>query len=176
MAYIDDSNFCTTEYFVSGTEPTEVSDRFDTLENPTNASHTLNNNTITIKWNPIAIPNAINPEYLQKHFEKYYEEYAENYYNKRISYNNSYIGSIGYEITVKLPNGTEQSLGWTNNNTVTFNFSIDGEYTFTIRSAYSIFKDNKSSGLVYKINTIDNNTNDNNDNNEINQDEDDGLN
>ena len=176
MAYIDDSNFCTTEYFVSGTEPTEVSDRFDTLENPTNASHTLNNNTITLKWNPIAIPNAINPEYLQKHFEKYYEEYAENYYNKRISYNNSYIGSIGYEITVKLPNGTEQSLGWTNNNTVTFNFSIDGEYTFTIRSAYSIFKDNKSSGLVYKINTIDNNTNDNNDNNEINQDEDDGLN
>ena len=154
------SNLCKTEYFVAGAEPTEVSSRYDTLENPTNASYTLNGSTITLKWDPIATPDAINPEYLQKHFEKYYEEYAEKYYNNRISYNNSNIGSIGYEVTVKTPNGTEQSLGWTNNPTITFNAPVGGEYTFTIRSAYSIFKANKSSGLVYKVKTIDSNIGD----------------
>ena len=70
--------------------------------------------------------------YLQNHFEKYYEEYAEKYYNNRISYNSSNIGSNGYEVTVKLPNGTEQSLGWTNNPYITFNAPVGGEYTFTI--------------------------------------------
>ncbi len=151
------SDMCSTEWFVTGAEPTDVSSRYDTLSNPTNATSSVNGSTITLKWTPIKTPDAIDSDYLSKHFQQYYDVDANEYYNKRISYNNSYIGSIGYEVSVKLPNGTEQSLGWTNNSSITFNAPIGGEYTFTIKSAYSIFKSNRSSGITHTVKTIDSN-------------------
>lgn len=154
------SNMCVTEYFVSGTEPTEVSKRFDALENPTNGKYTYSNNQISVTWDPINTPEPINTTYLQEHFNEYYEPYADKYYQNRLNYNSSNLGTIGYEIYLKNSDGSETYVGYTNSNTFTHSVTTGGEYDFVIKSAYSIFKSNRSSGLTINAKTIDNNVND----------------
>ncbi len=152
-------DMCLEEYFVAGTEPTEVSKRYDTLDNPTNGSYSYEGNTITIKWDPISTPSAIDPSYLRTHFNTYYGDYADMYYNKRLDYNNSKIGSVGYEVYLK--NGdTETYLGYTSGNTFSYVVPSGGAYTFIVKSAYSIFKQNMSSGLTISTATIDSNIGD----------------
>jgi len=152
------SSLCTTEYFVSGTEPTEKSKRFATLDSPTNGSYESNGTAITLKWDSIPTPEAINSNYLTEYFNKYYDNYASKYYNNRISYNYSNIGTLGYEIYLK-NNGSENYIGYTNSNSFVYNATTGGEFEFVVKSAYSIFKANKSSGLTIKAKTIDTNVN-----------------
>lgn len=149
------SSMCVKEYFVSGAEPTKVSTRYSKLNTPTNGSYTFSGNTITIKWDPIATPDAINQTYLAEHFNEYYGKYATKYYDKRISYNASYIGTLGYQIYLKDSSGNETYLGYTNNNSFSYNVPAGGDYTFIVKSAYSIFKNNMSSGLQINTRTID---------------------
>lgn len=146
------ANMRITELFKKGTEPSEVSTRYSQLSNPSNGSYTYDGSTIRITWNPISNPDAINTSLLQEHFNKYYYSAATNYYNKRINYNNSSIGSLGYQIYLKDSSGNMTSLGFTNNT----NFSYQAtpgvsNYTFIIKSAYSIFKANMSSGLSIPV-------------------------
>jgi len=152
-------SFCKKEYFVDGTQPTEESIRFSKLETPKNGSYTYSGNTITLKWDAIETPKAIDADYLIEHFNTYYEDYADKYYQVRIGYNNANIGTIGYEIYLKA-NGTETYLGYTNSNTFNYNVTTGGSYTFVVKSAYSIFKNNMSDGLTISTSTIDNNVND----------------
>ncbi len=154
------NNMCTTEYFVKGTEPTEVSKRYSQLDNPTNGSYNFSNNTITLNWTGIKTPEAIDPNYLLEHFKKYYAEYYEKYYEKRIDYNNSNIGSLGYRIYLKDETGKETEIGYTNSTTFNYNVSTGGNYTFIVKSSYSIFKSNMSSGLTINTKTIDSNVED----------------
>ncbi len=146
---------CVTEYFVKGAEPTEVSKRYSDLDNPTNGSYTFAGNTITIKWNPIATPSPIDTSFLTNHFREYYGSFADKYYQKRMEYNASFIGSLGYEIYLKNSDGSETRLGYTNSPLFSYTVPAGGNYTFIVRSAYSIFKDNMSSGLTISTKTID---------------------
>lgn len=146
------SSLKSTELFKAGYEPTEVSTRFSKLDAPTNGSYTFDGSTIRITWDAIATPDAINPDYLEEYFNgyfsNYYSQYAEQYYQARISYNNSNIGTIGYQVYLQDASGNLISLGYTTNNYYTYSASAGGEYTFVIKSAYSIFKDNMSDGLT----------------------------
>ena len=144
-----------TEYFRSGTEPTDVSTRYSRLENPTNGKGTITGNSINLTWDAIAKPAAIDENQLQTYFnDNYkteYKSFASNYYQKRVAYNNSYIGNIGYN--VYLDNNEQlQYLTYTTNNSYTYNASaLSGNYKFVIKSAYSIFKNNMSSGLEINV-------------------------
>ena len=145
-----------TELFKAGYEPTEVSTRFSTLEDPTNGKSTFDGSTIRITWDAIDTPDAINPNYLEEYFNgyfsNYYSKYAQKYYEDRINYNNSNIGTIGYQ--VYLQNGDQLiSLGYTTNNYFTYSGTLGSNYTFVVKSAYSIFKDNMSKGLTIQVNT-----------------------
>lgn len=155
-----DDNKCNKEYFVKGTEPTEVSQRYSRLDNPTNGSYDYSGNTITLKWDGIETPDAINTTYLTEFFKKYYGEYADKYYKERISYNNSKIGSLGYRIYLQDSSGSEREIGYTNSTSFNYNISTGGDYTFIIKSSYSIFKDNMSNGLTINTRTIDSNIGD----------------
>jgi len=154
------SDMCVEEFFVRGTEPTEVSKRYDTLASPTNGSYTYSGNTITLKWDAIATPDAINTTYLTNHFNEYYGKYAQKYYDERLNYNASKIGTLGYEIYLRDSSGTENYVGYTNINSFTYLVPTGGEYNFVVKSAYSIFKTNRSTGLIINTKTIDNNVND----------------
>ncbi len=152
------SSLCVTEYFLEGTEPTEVSKRFSQLDNPTNGNYSYNGgNTITLSWNAIKTPDLINPTYLSSLFEQYCGEDANAYYNKRIEYNNKNIGTLNYVIYLRDASGNETRIGSTNSNTFTYMVPTGGDYTFVVKSAYTIFNKNASSGLVINARTIDNN-------------------
>ena len=141
------ASLISTELFKKGTEPSEVSDRFDQLQDPTNGSIEISNNQINLSWDAIATPNAINASYLQNYFSENYGQFASMYLNKRNSYNNSNIGTIGYQVYLQNETGL-QSLGYTTDTYYVYNAPSSGNYTFVIKSAYSIFKANMSPGLT----------------------------
>lgn len=142
-----------TALFKSGTEPTEVSTRFSKLEKPTNGNALVNGASITLTWNPISTPDAIDPNKLQTYFNENYKTAAEKYYNERLAYNNSYVGNIGYQIYLENSDGTLISLGYTTQTSYTYVASSYQSYKFVIKSAYSIFKGNMSDGLVITTNS-----------------------
>lgn len=145
-----------TSIYKAGTEPTTVSSRFDTLENPTNGNSLVNGSSIILTWNPIATPDAIDTEKLQTYFNENYKikdtSFAEKYYNERIAYNNAHIGTLGYQVYLQNKDGSLISLGYTDKTTYTYVATEASEYTFVIKSAYSIFKANMSNGLTIKAN------------------------
>lgn len=142
-----------TEYYKSGYEPSEVSTRFDTLSNPTNGKSTFNGSTITLSWDPIATPDAINTESIETMFNdsywQFYEKFKNDYYQDYINYNNTNIGTLGYQVYLKDSTGNLISLGYTTNTNYTYTANANtNNYEFVIKSAYSIFKDNMSEGLT----------------------------
>ena len=145
------SNLCVSEYFVSGTEPTDVSTRFSKLDAPTNGKATSNGSGVTLTWDNIATPDAVDPSYLSDHFKEYYGDHAEKYYQNRINYNSSVLGQFGYDIYIK--NGGNLNLvGFTTSNSYSYIGPITGD--FVIKSAYSIFKYNQSDGLTINTSNI----------------------
>ena len=142
-----------TELYKSGYEPSEVSSRFDTLANPTNGKSTFNGSTITISWDPISTPGAIDPIKIEEMYNdtywKFFEKYKSEFYQNHITYNTNNLGSVGYQIYLQDSTGNLTSLGYTTNTNFTYpaNASVS-DYKFVVKSAYNIFKDNMSSGLT----------------------------
>ena len=155
------SDMKVTDIFKVGAEPTEVSPRYDKLANPTNGSYHFNGTTLSLSWNPIATPSAIDTDYLTEHFNTYYGGHAIDYYNKRIAYNNSVIGSLGYQIYIKDANGNLGYIGRTEASNYIINNPTSGTNTYVIKSAYSKFSSNMSDGLNITVTTnIDTNIDD----------------
>ena len=144
------SNLVGSFLFISGTEPSEKSTRFATLTNPLSATYSMGNNQINVSWTSPGTPSAIDPEYLKNYFDTNYGEWAEQYYNKRIKYNTNNIGNFGFD--VYLTSGESSTyVGWTEGTSYTIDTNkYPGIYDgVIIKSAYSIFKNNASSG--YKL-------------------------
>ncbi len=146
------SDMRSTELFKEGTEPTEVSTRYAKLEAPTNGDYTYNGSTLTLKWNAIATPDAIDPTYLQNYFNTYYDNHASKYYEQRLNYNNSYIGTLGYNVYKQESNGNLTYITRTDGTSVSFTPTDSGTVTYVIKSAYSLFASNISDGLEIKVN------------------------
>ena len=141
------SDLIVTEYFKKGTEPSETSQRFSQLANPTNVTASASGTTVSIKWNAISTPSAIDINYLTEFFNKNYDNHGTKYLERRLNYNNAYIGTLGYQVSIKNDAGGETVLGYTNDTSYTYVTPGDkSEYTFIVRSAYSIFKSNMSTG------------------------------
>ena len=138
-----------TELFKKGTEPSEISERFTQLSNPSNGRAEVSNSQINLSWNEIATPNAINQTYLQTYFNENYGQFASMYLERRYNYNNNYIGTIGYQVSLVTEAG-EQVLGFTQNPYFVYNAPFNGTYNFVVKSSYSIFKANMSTGIAIK--------------------------
>ncbi len=163
--------------FKEGTEPTEVSTRYSKLASPTGGSYSFDGTTLKLTWNRINTPDAINQTYLQEHFNTYYDLSAQKYYEARLSYNNSYIGTLGYRIYQKNSDGTLTYIGMTENPNFTINNPTSGNVTYVIKSSYSIFTNNMSDGLeINTNNNIDSNIGDIMGGNDQDQDQDIPLN
>ena len=145
-------NLRSTEVFKEGTEPTDTSTRFSKLEAPTNGDYSYDGTTLKLSWSAIKPPDAINTDYLQNYFNTYYDNHASKYYEQRLSYNNSYIGTLGYQIYKQETNGTLTYIGRTDSTNYTLTPTDSGNVTYIIKSAYSIFTTNMSDGLEIKVN------------------------
>ena len=144
-------NLIETGTFKKGTEPTEESTRFSQLSNPSKGTAKLDGDSIEVSWNGIRTPDAISESYLNSYFNEYYGQFASKYLQERIDYNNANVGKLGYEVYLSTPSGL-QDLGWTENSYFNYKPTTSGSYTFVVKSTYSIFKANMSSGIT--TNTI----------------------
>ena len=136
-----------SELFKEGTEPNEVSFRYDKIDPPTGGIATMSNDVINLSWNA-AVGKATNTTFLQEYFNENYGQFATKYYEKRVSYNNEHIGFLGYQVYLQTDEGLTP-LGFTANTSYSYNTNgYGGTYKFVIKSQYSIFKDNESDGLI----------------------------
>jgi len=148
-------------YFKQGAEPSETSNRFSKLSDAKNGKSSVKDSQITLTWDEAETPNALDTSAVKKEFANYFSNYKKNYsYSYQLfeneymriydSYTTSSIGTFGYQIYLKDSKGNLTSLGWTQKNTYTYNAPSSGDYTFVIKSAYSIFKSNQSNGIEIK--------------------------
>ena len=138
-------NLKETHLFISGTEPTEESTRFSQLTNPSNLKVVENGTKATLTWTGPQLPDAVNNDYLVEYFNNGYSQWAQKYYEQRLSYNNAHIGSFGYDIYLKSGSNLTY-VGFTNETNYVIN-NTTGYDSIVVKSAYSIFKNNASSGV-----------------------------
>lgn len=140
-----------TELFKKGTEPTEVSTRYSQLENPTNLQAEQLGSNVNITWNAIETPSAADKTALTNYFKSIFkaEKDQNTYLNERLTYNSKNIGELGYNVYVKSGNDLKL-LGFTKNTNYTTT-ATSGSVTYVVKSAYSIFKNNMSSGVETTI-------------------------
>lgn len=148
------SNLRQTELFIKGTEPTSVSPRFAKLKDVSNLKATVNEGKVTITWDSVKTPDINTESYLRQIYSKLFEtdNYLNSYISSRINYNNSNIGVIGYNIYLKDASGNLTLLEYVSNNTYETTLDVAGDYTFVVKTAYSIFKNNMSDGKSVTVN------------------------
>ena len=138
-----------TAYFKKGFEPTEVSTRYSKLENVTNLNYTNN----TLSWDPIKTPNFIDNNYLTQLYTKLYTdtETRQEQLNAHLSYNKNNIGTVVYDVYIKDSTGNLKLITTTSN--TSFVYPVTESATFVVKSSYSIFKSNASSGTEFTVET-----------------------
>lgn len=142
------SNLRQTELFIKGTEPTNVSPRFEKLQGVSNLKATIKDNKVSITWDKVNEPEINTEQYLKNYFSSVFENegYLNSYVNNRMSYNKNNIGSLGYNIYYKNSTGELKLLDFVSTNKYETTLEESGEYTFIVKTAYSIFKANMSDG------------------------------
>lgn len=142
------SNLRSMEWFKKGTEPTNATASYSQLGNVSNLQASVSGNQVKLSWSEIDMPNAINPSYWRSYFDKHKSKFSETYYRNRISYNNTHIGTVVYEVYRKASDGSLQSLGTTAGTTFTATVENTASATFVVKSTYSIYKQAASSGVA----------------------------
>ena len=68
-----------------------------------------------------------------------------------MEYAKTRLGVIGYNVYEKSSDGTTTLLTYTTDTNYSFTPDSDGEHTYIVKTAYSIFKDNESDGVSTKV-------------------------
>ena len=140
-----------TEYFVRGTQPTEVSDRYARLSDITNANVTMSGNTATITWEHTA-PKTLSDEYLDKYFsQSVFKKSKNKLIEERKIYNSDTLGNIEFGIYKENEDGTLQLITRTNN--LSYIYTATENTILVIKAEHSYFKDNASIGTKLTITT-----------------------
>lgn len=148
-----------TEYFISGTEPTEVSPRFNKLNDVTNLKATNTSNGVKLTWD-FKEPDVLTREYLTKYFsQSVFGNSSNTFLEERLSYNNNILGGIEFGIYLKTNNGLS-TIGHTTEKSYTYTGSV-GSATILVKAEYKNMKNNASDGVAVNIVTknTDNDTN-----------------
>lgn len=139
------------EYFKAGTEPTEVSPKYQGLENPSGLKASNKGNVVTLNWNEVKGTNAINMNFLKRYYGNNFNPNANRYYDLIIKNNGTTASDVGYNVYLKKQDSLTH-LGFTENNT--FNYTVSGtesSYTFVVKTAYAS-NSGGSSGVQTTIN------------------------
>ncbi len=146
------SDLIRTEYFKKGTEPTEVSPRFDKLDPVTNLKATTSGNTVRLTWSG-ETPEILTESYLREYFSQdVFGNGTESFVNQRLSYNNNTLGGYGYGIYVEDSSGNLTEVGFTTNNNYTYSATTGGNITIVVKAEYRNFKSNASDGVEVEVN------------------------
>ena len=109
-----------TGYFVRGTQPTEVSERYQKLNDITNYKKTITGNSVTITWD-YQTPKVYTREYLQSYFNKStFGNSKQAMVDRRLGYNENELGGIKFTIYQKSADGSLKELKSTSDKTFTY--------------------------------------------------------
>ena len=136
------------EVYNKNSVPTETSNRFSRLDNPSNLKISSSGASTTLSWSDAPYPDAISESYLREYFTNspIYSYWAEESLRERLDWNRANIGDFGYQIYMNNSSGSHD-LGFVTSNNFTYNGIISPGTTFTVKSSYSIFKANQSTGI-----------------------------
>lgn len=149
------SDMIVQEYFVKGTEPTEVSPRFSKLNSVNNLNISLDKNVVKLTWN-YTIPNHLTDDYLRNYYSNsVFAGFEEKYYNNRKSEDSWRLGNIVFNVYLKQSDGTLKLLGQTSNKEYTYTISknTSSELEFVVKTTYTILSNNESDPASIKIST-----------------------
>ena len=146
-----------TEYFVRGTQPTEVSERYQKLNDVTNVKTTKSGNTVTLTWN-YELPKVLTKTYIESYFNKAtFGNSKGTMVNNRIDYNSKTLGDVGFAIYNQAPGGSLSLVDFVTDKTYTY--TGYGDTTLVIKAEHSKFKSNASSGVKVNLTLDDLNIN-----------------
>ena len=142
-----------TELFKKGTEPTEVSERYDKLADVTELKGKLKDKTITLTWKAIETPYAINETKINEYLNSLYssDKFRETAKNKLISYNNSIFGNLVYKVYSKDSSGLKLIKTTSETSVKIENITSSSPTTYVVKSSYEKFTSNMSDGTEVKI-------------------------
>ena len=148
------SAFITEEWFVKGTEPTEVSERFAKLDDVKSleAKYSKTNNTVKLTWTHTT-PNVLSTSYLTSYFnQNVFGNESAKYLQERLDYNAGTLGPLKYHIYLKDGNNLKE-VASTTNKEYTYKISINdtNTLTFVVKVEYEYFKSNTSNGVTKEI-------------------------
>lgn len=143
-----------TELFKEGTEPTEISNRYKKLDDVQNLTSNIEGNKLTLIWEGIKTPDAIDEEKIKSYYKPLYstDEYLNKKVEERLNYNKDKIGTVIYNVYYKDENGELQLLESTENTTIDIDVTgIGRPITYVVKASYTIFKDNESVGIELTV-------------------------
>ncbi|MBE6138410.1 MAG: penicillin-binding protein [Firmicutes bacterium] len=136
----------TTEVFKQGTEPTETSTRFAQLKNVKNLKAITVDNQVTLSWDAITSATIDEAAIRQEFAPIFYTEEALNeFIAQRLEYNNTNIGTISYDIYKREADGNLTLIANTSDTSYTTTVTEEST-TFIVKTSYTIYKANASSG------------------------------
>ena len=146
------SDLIKTEYFISGTEPTEVSPRFAKLNGVSNLKATSTPHGAKLTWD-YTEPNVLTNEYLTSYFnQSVFGNSGSKFLQERLSYNQNTLGGFGFGIYLKGSNGSLSLIDFTTDKSYNY-VGAGGEVTLVIKAEYKKFKSNASDGAEVKVTT-----------------------
>jgi len=141
-----------TEYFVRGTQPTEVSNRFAKINDVKNLKSTkIDTNTVTLTWN-YEIPDVLTEEYLNAYFTSstVFGKDTKSLVNKRMEYNTKTLGDIVFAIYRQDTADNLTLLDTVTENTYTYKGF--GSADLLVVAMHEKFKANASNGIKISLN------------------------
>ncbi len=150
------SDMITTALFKKGTEPTETSTRFASLNDVSNLKGKTVGSKVTLSWNGIEPSNYMTADGIRNIYKDLFKKdtYLEDYINSRLNYNNSVLGQLEYHVYRKNNDGSLTLMAKSSENEVTFTETVSGKNTYIVKSTYSIFTGAASNGIEVPI-TVD---------------------
>ena len=147
-----------TEYFVRGTQPTEVSPRYQKLNDIKNYNVTNDgSNSATITWE-YDTPKVLTQAYLENYFnQSVFGNSKGSLLNSRLDYNKNTLGEIGFAIYKQDANGSLTLIDYVKDHSYTYRGY--GATNLVIKAEHSKFKSNASSGVKVSLNLDDLNVN-----------------
>ena len=142
------SELVVTEYFKKGTQPTEVSTRFEKLNNVTNLeTEKISNNTVKITWD-YKTPEIFTETYLKKYFsQSVFGNGTNNFVSNRLNY----YGGIGFGIYLVDKDKNQTKIDFVTENEYKYTNTTKEDVYLLVKVQYKDYDANASDGVTSKI-------------------------
>ena len=141
-----------TELFKSSAKPTEVSNRFNKLDNVSDVKASVSGRKATITFKTIGTPQALSDDYWKPIVDKAYPVDGSSFLGYIKSYNNSVLGSVVYNIYLKDAGGLTKVTS-VSSGSATVKLPSTASPTYVVKTGYSNFGGAESSGVKVKVNS-----------------------